>query len=902
MASNEFRIFTYILEWKYLITLTCEVLLKRVVTIAGLLLMCWQPVLAAHLKGGYIEYQYLGPTPNNPKNGHFRITVYQYLDCSSAGGQIDDEVYLGVFDAVTNALVFTDFIPLSGTKFIQKGSFPCIINPPEVCFRIDSYTTETDISINANGYILSVQRCCRIAGIQNIANSSNTGVTYSAKILANQAGNGFLDNDSPVFAQQDTALVCAGSYFTFPFNATDPDNDSLVFHFTAGLNTPTREAKPLPPYDPPYPALVYAGVFNAEQPMGSNVQIDVNTGVISGVAPSKPGDYVVAVLVEEYRQGAKIAESRKELHIKVGNCDIPKAVLPANIINCKSFDVAFENQSTSAGISSYSWDFGVPNRTDDISSSPQPVYTYPDTGVYKAKLVVNRGGACPDSAFAEVKIFPVFVSAFAINGVCRQLPYLFKDQSHADYGSIRDWHWDFGDETILTDTSNLQNPVYNYDVPGAYTVKLRVNSTKGCADSTSVVLQVADRPVINLAFKDTLICSIDTLQLRAIGPGNYSWSPGTNIINANSSSPLVFPKDTITYYVSVNNNGCEGRDSVKVNVLDFIKVDAGNDTTICRGDATALHAVSFGTRYSWTPAATLNNATAKEPLATPADAVTEYKVLASLGKCTATDKIKITTVPYPLVNAGKDTTVCFEKPVMLHGSSNGSSYRWSPANVVEHATSLSTKAFPHNSTQFILSATDTLGCPKPATDSVMVSMLPKIVVNAGNDTSAVIDQQLQLHGISNAQFYHWSPATAMNNSEIANPVINVTGDLLSSGLDFINYTLTASTLEGCNAKDDIKVYLFKTGPSIFMPSAFTPNRDGLNDEIRPLLAGMRRLDYFRIYNRYGQLVFETRQVGKGWDGTINGQLQSSGIFVYDCHATDYMGMPKISKGSFLLVR
>src|SRR5689334_6116306 len=88
-------------------------------------LSCWFPLAAAHLKGGYIEYKYLGPAPGSPGNSKFRITVYQYLDCASAGGQIDTEVYLGAFDAVTNSLVFIDFIPLGGTKIIQRKSFGC---------------------------------------------------------------------------------------------------------------------------------------------------------------------------------------------------------------------------------------------------------------------------------------------------------------------------------------------------------------------------------------------------------------------------------------------------------------------------------------------------------------------------------------------------------------------------------------------------------------------------------------------------------------------------------------------------------------------------------------------------------------------------------------------------------
>jgi hypothetical protein len=144
-------------------------------------------------------------------------------------------------------------------------------------------------------------------------------------------------------------------WFTFPFKASDPDGDSLVYRFTAGLNTPTREAKPDPPTPLHFPDLQYPSGFSATQPMGPGVVINAATGIISGIAPVKAGDYVVAVAVDEYRNHIKIAETRKEIHIAVGNCNIPRAILPASITNCSDFVVQFENQSSASGINSYYW-------------------------------------------------------------------------------------------------------------------------------------------------------------------------------------------------------------------------------------------------------------------------------------------------------------------------------------------------------------------------------------------------------------------------------------------------------------------------------------------------------------------------------------------------------------------
>ncbi|TAD94042.1 MAG: PKD domain-containing protein [Bacteroidetes bacterium] len=859
---------------------------------------------AAHLKGGYIEYRYIGPTPGRPSHARFSVVVYQYLDCGSQGGQIDADITLGVFNAGTNALDTTYTIPLSGTKITSRTSFECIINPPPVCYRIDSYAWPTvDVPVRVSGTILSVQRCCRIPGIVNITQSSNAGVTYTVKLNANPVGAVYLTNASPVFAQEDTALVCADNRFTFPFKATDPDGDSLVYSFTAGLNTPTATARPIPPNMPPFPDLNYSTGFTADRPLGARVTIDPRTGIIDGVAPSAAGQYVVAVFVEEYRNGISVAVSRKEIHITVGNCDIARADLPKNIINCSDFLVPFQNQSTSSGISSYYWDFGVRNSTSDTSNLPTPTFVYPDTGVYIAKLVVNRGTKCPDSTTTEVRVFPTFDAQFDVVGVCARVAYQFTDRSTTTYGTINNWRWDFGDPSSQGDTSRLRNPAYVYPAAGTYTVTLTNGSNNGCTDTATLSVTVLDKPIIQLAFRDTLICSIDTLQLRAAGTGSFSWRPNQFMIGANTPNPLVFPKDTITYYVDLNDRGCVGVDSVRVNVLDFITVDAGRDTTICRTDTIVLRPITQALSFLWTPSAGLNDNTVKNPRATPLGATTTYTINANLGKCQARDSITIRTVPYPVISAGADTNICFNGTATLVGTSNGRSANWSPANLVSNRNSLITTTTLRSTTAFVLSVTDTLGCPKPAFDTVIVNVSPQVTVFAGRDTSVVLGQPLQLNGVTNGTTFLWTPATGLNSTTIINPVATITPGLLPSGNDtLIVYQLFVSTFQGCNATDALNVRIFKTLPSIFVPSAFTPNGDGRNDVIRPTLAGMRQLNYFRVYNRYGQLVFETRAIGRGWDGRIKGELQATSAFVYDCQAIDYTGKLAKSSGTFTLIR
>lgn len=866
---------------------------------------CWLlalPLLAAHLKGGYIEYEYLGPVSGNNGIQRYRITVYQYLDCSSTGGQVDNDVFLAVYREGNPTLVSQQTVGLAGTTILSKGSFICINNPPNVCYRIDKYVAEIELPNNTAPYIITVQRCCRIANIVNVPLSSGTGVTYTATIRTNDAAGAVLSNSSPEFVQKDTALVCASNTFSLPFEANDRDGDSLVYSFTNGLSTPSREAKPNPPLPPPFPALSYNGSFSAQQPLGDKVTINRTNGSISGIAPDLAGDYVVAVLVEEYRKGMKIGEARKELHISVGNCDIPRAVLPARIINCDNFTVLFQNHSTSGSITSYAWDFGVKGATNDTSNQPTPSFTYPDTGVYRVKLVTNRNAFCPDSAETMVSIFPGFNPAFNIDGVCQQLPYQFSDATTARYGVVSKWYWDFGDPATNADRSTLRNASYKYPAAGTYTVTFSMESSKGCSDTLTRDLTVLDKPVVQLAFRDTLICSIDSLRLGASGGGTFTWTPAVGILNANTASPTVFPKDTITYYVTLTDRGCTGTDSVKVNVLDFITVDAGNDTTICRTDGIVLRPVTEALSFNWQPASLLSNPSIRNPLATPVDSLTTLYVNANLGKCQARDSLRIRTVPYPIALAGNDTIICFGDAATLRGSGMGANIRWTPGNNLANANAFVTTARPAVSTTYTLTVTDNRGCPKPATDEVVVTVRPRISVNAGNDTTVVYNQTLQLNATTNGTQISWTPAIALSNPNIANPQAVFRQGLLPAGIDTVRYTVIAGTPEGCKATDQVLVKVFSTAPTIFVPNGFTPNNDGLNDVLRPSLAGMRELNFFRIYNRYGQLVFETKQIGKGWDGRINGLLQASSSFVYQCQAVDFEGNTVTAKGSFVLIR
>jgi gliding motility-associated-like protein len=190
----------------------------------------------------------------------------------------------------------------------------------------------------------------------------------------------------------------------------------------------------------------------------------------------------------------------------------------------------------------------------------------------------------------------------------------------------------------------------------------------------------------------------------------------------------------------------------------------------------------------------------------------------------------------------------------------------------------------------LLWANGSNGC---ASDTVKkVVKVVQATAFAGNDTLVFKDVPFQLSGTGNGAF-SWMPANGLNNPSIANPVGVLTNDQV--------YTLTIVTPEGCTAVDQISVTVFN-GSAIYVPTAFTPNNDGLNEVLRPGYKGIKKLSYFTVYNRWGQPVFSTTDMAKGWDGRFKNNDQAPGTYVWIAKAEDYAGKQYQVKGVFTLIR
>lgn len=857
---------------------------------------------ARHVAGGELFYKYLGPGAT-PGTNSYQVTLRLFRDCASTGPLLQSEnVIVGFYDG--NTLVRTLGLPLTGgisTIQLNTALIPCLVGNVSVCYQIALFTNTIDLPINQNGYTLSRMGCCRIDNISNLS-SNNVGsdyVTFLPGTNTLPVGN----NSSPEYKIKDTTLVCASKKFSLDFSAVDPDNDSLSYSFCEAYTAPNTGQNQAPPQILSLTSVPYAGAYSGTMPLGPNVTIDPVTGIISGTAPPA-GQYVVNVCIAEFRDGKQIGYHRKDFILKVQSCDIIEADLPSSIVNCKDYTVYFENQSTSSSILSYKWTVGDPANPTFSANTPTLQYTYPDTGRFVAHLTVTGPNSCVGTDSTIVMVYPGYKAAFSVQGDCYLRPFQFTDQSTAKYGTVAKWQWNFGDPNSNAATSKQQNPSYTYSAPGTVIVTLISQSDKGCVDTAKQSVVIYSNPPLNLPFRDTLICSIDTLQLQSTSNGNYSWTPNYNLINANTATPFVFPKTTTTYQVTVNNNGCISKDTVRVRVLDSITVKVVADTTVCLSDTFRLYPVSEALGYEWSPATGIDNPKLKSPLFKPT-ASTNYRLIANLGKCRDTAYTRIIADPYPNANAGNDVGICFGGRTQLNASTNASSFSWSPNSNMLNSNTLQPTVAPGNTTPYLLTVKYDTGCIKPVIDTVVVTVYTPVKVHAGNDTAVVINQPLQLFATSNydgdttgtSVQYLWTPPSFLSNANVPNPIATFNG--LN---DSIQYTVTATTSDGCTGSDKLWVRIFKTGPDLFIPSAFTPNNDNKNDILKPIPVGITSLLYFNIFNRWGQLIFTTHQIGEGWDGTYNGTMQPPGTYVFTAEGIDFTGKKVFKKGTVVLIR
>jgi gliding motility-associated-like protein len=382
-----------------------------------------------------------------------------------------------------------------------------------------------------------------------------------------------------------------------------------------------------------------------------------------------------------------------------------------------------------------------------------------------------------------------------------------------------------------------------------------------------------------------------TIDLSASLPGNYSI---TNTIGATVSCPAVSYNQPLTIVqgptdplAGADKFECDSTAVLNANIIQngtgSWTLISGSGNIINPGQsATVVSGLSIGDNvFSW-------NVQGNNP-------------------CPAkSDSVRITRLPTPEMISDDYRVICSGTPVFIPLASNiQSTYSWVATDnrFTTGESVFVTQSNAINNTivnqsaegqMVIYQVTPTSingNCPGK-TQEVTVAVLSPVKAFAGNDTIAIKGQLHQLNA-SGGDSYQWIPSNLVSDPNISNPTT-----LLYDDARFI---VEVSNWLGCASRDTVFVKVYE-GPTYYVPNAFSPNGDGLNDVIRPIAVGMVRTEWFRIYNRWGQLVFETNDWLKGWDGRLRGIPQPIDNYVWAIKGYDITGKEVMARGNLLLVR
>lgn len=265
--------------------------------------------------------------------------------------------------------------------------------------------------------------------------------------------------------------------------------------------------------------------------------------------------------------------------------------------------------------------------------------------------------------------------------------------------------------------------------------------------------------------------------------------------------------------------------------------------------------------------------------------------------CRSSTIIKpITVHSIPQADFNFDST-CYGKPIQFYDRSVNAlgavtNWNWNMGNgstsIIQNPIATYLNYQPFTVSLIAGTANGCISVPVSKTFTIR-----RVIVSAGRDTSIAKNQPLQLQAIG-ASTYTWTPSTGLNNPSIANPVAILTNNYQA-------YYLKGITTEGCVGFDTINIKVFNRA-DIYVPSGFTPNRDGLNDYLRPICVGIKQFNFFRIYDRWGNIMFSSRNEFDQWNGTFKGAQLDTGNFVWVAEAISYDGRILQRKGSVVLIR
>lgn len=526
----------------------------------------------------------------------------------------------------------------------------------------------------------------------------------------------------------------------------------------------------------------------------------------------------------------------------------PTPTLPDSIVSCTPSVVLDPGNFAGA---TYLWLNGSSNQTLTVSN-PNPIWYWVDISVgactVRDSVFVNLSGGGGSSqiwANANETFCGVTQATLNTNGITGNA-YL----------------WSTGDNT----------PTTTINASGTYSVTV---TTANCTIIDQ--LNVSLVPPFNLASGGTVTGCSGLQPLDATVDGaTYIWSTG-------ATTPIINITQTGSYTVTVSKSGCQEVATTQVNIITLsttLNTDAQGNLTFCsdQNSITLQPDVVFtgGTgspTYQWSTGAV------SPSISVSNNASGLYSVTVSGSSCSTQASANVQFVPQLVVDLGPNQTVCGGSTVTLDAGLAGATYNWSTGETSQQITVSQSGAYTVTVTN--------AGCT--ATDDVTITINPPLVVDFGITDSTIcpLNGENILLDAGTAASYNWAPISDTTQT------ITVT----AAG----NYVVTVTDALGCTASKSI--FISNLCESILLfPNAFSPNNDQNNDTFRPIYEFIS--DYrLRVYNRWGELVFDTADVTQGWDGTtLKSKKQEIGVYVWYAEYTDNLGNHFKQQGNVSLLR